>query len=60
MILFSKMSAIHSTLFHVFNNDLLAVISSNLRIYTEDANVYSCLSGKFDISDKVKLAVLEI
>lgn len=40
----------------VFINDLSDVVGSQLDIYTEDQTIYSCLSFKSDISDKVKLA----
>lgn len=48
------------TLFLIFINDLLNVISSPGGIYAGDTIIYSCLNTKSDRSDKIKLvAALE-
>lgn len=44
------------TLFVIFLNDLPNFVSSQLDIYAEHTNIYSCFNKKSDQLDKVKLA----
>lgn len=42
-------------LYLIFFNDLLNDITFQLCIYTDDSNIYYCLSNNSDTSEKVKL-----
>lgn len=51
----SQSSVLGSILFLIFINDFLDVIRYRLGIYIDDTIVYSCIHGKSDRFDKVKL-----